>query len=422
MEPLYKPTKSIIDYFEGHEHEFPYSSKEGKLAEIANCVYHGYDFFDELNEQCIIHPDKKKAICGTIYNYIGMIRGVGFNSTDKLVSDDKINLKQLVKLFQDEIRNLYRFPLAQNPYFADVSNYYDELIKRHYVDADEIIQLWCSPTPLDRIPISEEEVLSMNPWGSSLEYVDPIRGGSTIYDDNAQCVLKCDEAYISEHNRNNDAEYKYRIQKWPKPFMGNPLTARVVLLSLNPGFKDWQKRVLAKALTIYYREAIFKHLVEQSDLKAVSMFCPNNKPGDMDITYLEAHTLVDNYWYDMIEKFRSAAGIPKSNEVFDPLYTRLSVIEYIGYASKKYTDLAKGRILPSQYFSRMLIQHLTMNRKTVFVVVRAEEQWRKLLGERIWNKLEQEDRLIVGRKIRRQSLTATGLGENEFRKLVNLLK
>jgi hypothetical protein len=70
----------------------------------------------------------------------------------------------------------------------------------------------------------------------------------------------------------------------------------------------------------------------------------------------------------------------------------------------------------------MLIQHLTMNRKTVFVVVRAEEQWRKLLGERIWNKLEQEDRLIVGRKIRRQSLTATGLGENEFRKLVNLLK
>ena len=100
----------------------------------------------------------------------------------------------------------------------------------------------------------------MNPWGSSLEYVDPIRGGSTIYDDNAQCVLKCDEAYISEHNRNNDAEYKYRIQKWPKPFMGNPLTARVVLLSLNPGFKDWQKRVLAKALTIYYREAIFKHL------------------------------------------------------------------------------------------------------------------------------------------------------------------
>ena len=204
--------------------------------------------------------------------------------------------------------------------------------------------------------------------------------------------------------------------------MGNPLTARVVLLSLNPGFKDWQKRVLAKALTIYYREAIFKHLVEQSDLKAVSMFCPNKKPGDMDITYLEAHTLVDNYWYDMIEKFRSAAGIPKSNEVFDPLYTRLSVIEYIGYASKKYTDLAKGRILPSQYFSRMLIQHLTMNRETVFVVVRAEEQWRKLLGERIWNKLEQEDRLIVGRKIRRQSLTATGLGENEFRKLVNLLK
>lgn len=422
MEPLYKPTKSIREYFDSFSHEFSYSRKEDKLAEIANCVYHGYDFFDELNEQCTEHPDKTETICGTISDYIGMIRGGGFNPIDNFVADNKINLKQLVKLFQDEIRHLYRFLPAQAPYYANVKDYYDELLKRHYVDANEIIQLWCSPTPLDRIPISEEEVLSMNPWGSSLEYVDPIHGGSTIYDDNARCVLKCDEAYINEHNRNNDAEYKYRIQKWPKPFMGNPFTARVVLLSLNPGFKDWQKRVLAKALTIYYREAIFKHLVEQSDLKAVSMFCPNNKPGDLDVSYLEAHTLVDNYWYDMIERLRKDAKIPKCDEVFDPLYSRLSVIEYVGYASKSYKDLAKGRILPSQYFSRMLIQHLTMNRKTVFVVVRSEERWKKLLGERIWNKLEQEDRLIVGRNIRHQSLTATGLGEDGFCKLVNLLK
>lgn len=115
MEPLYKPTKSIREYFDSFAHEFSYSSKEDKLAEIANCVYHGYDFFNELNEQCIEHPDRTETICGTISNYIGMIRGGGFNPIDNFVSDDKINLKQLVKLFQDEIRNLYRFPLAQNP-------------------------------------------------------------------------------------------------------------------------------------------------------------------------------------------------------------------------------------------------------------------------------------------------------------------
>ena len=426
MEPLYKPTKSIREYIDGFAHEFSYSSKEDKLAEIANCVYHGYDLYSALLEQWEEHQDRRAAIYKTLCDYIGMLRGNKNNPLYSFSLDYKRfrqkHLKQMVDLFVAEIYGIYRFPRAQAPYYANVKDYYDELQKRHYADNDEKKQIWCSPTPLDRIPISEEEVLSMNPWGSSLEYVDPIHGGSTIYDDNAQCVLKCDEAYISEHNRDNDAEYKYRIQKWPKPFMGNPLTASVVLLSLNPGFKDRQKRVLAKALTIYYREAIFKHLVEQSGLNAVSMFCPNKKPADLDITYLEAHTLVDNYWYDMIEKFREAAGIPKSDEVFDPLYTQLSVIEYMGYASKNYTDLAKGRILPSQYFSRMLIQHLTMNCKTVFVVVRAEDQWRKLLGERIWNKLEQEDRLIIGRKIRCQSLTATGLGENEFHKLVDLLK
>ena len=140
MEPLYKPTKSIREYFDGFAHEFSYSIKKDKLAEIANCVYHGYDFFNELNEQCIEHPDRTETICGTISNYIRMIRGGGFNPIDNFVSDDKINLKQLVKLFQDEIRNLYRFPLAQNPYFADIRNYYDELTKRHYIDADEFRQ------------------------------------------------------------------------------------------------------------------------------------------------------------------------------------------------------------------------------------------------------------------------------------------
>lgn len=426
MEPLYKPTKSIREYFDSFSHEFSYSRKEDKLAEIANYVYHGYDLYSALREQWVEHRDRRVSIYKTLCDYIGMLRGDGYNPLYSFSLEYKKlrqkHLKEMVDLFVAEVYGIYRFPRAQAPYYANVKDYYDELLKRHYDNDNEKKLLWCSPTPLDRIPISEEEVLSMNPWGSSLEYVDPIHGGSTIYDDNARCVLKCDEAYINEHNRNNDAEYKYRIQKWPKPFMGNPLTARVVLLSLNPGFEVWQKRLLAKALTIYYREAIFKHLVEQSDLKAVSMFCPNNKPGDLDVSYLEAHTLVDNYWYDMIERLRKDAKIPKSDEVFDPLYSRLSVIEYVGYASTSYKDLAKGRILPSQYFSSMLIQHMTMNCKTVFVVVRAEEQWKKLLGERIWNKLEQEDRLIVGRKIRRQSLTATGLGEDGFCKLVNLLK
>lgn len=71
MKPLFKPTKSIREYFDGFAHEFSYSCKEDKLAEIADCVYHGYNFSDELKEQCYEHPDRTKNICATISNYTG---------------------------------------------------------------------------------------------------------------------------------------------------------------------------------------------------------------------------------------------------------------------------------------------------------------------------------------------------------------
>ena len=94
MEPLYKPTKSIREYFDGFAHEFSYSIKKDKLAEIANCVYHGYDFLDELNEQCVEHPDRTKTICGTISNY-GYARELTRAILRLLTNSDSFGVVQL---------------------------------------------------------------------------------------------------------------------------------------------------------------------------------------------------------------------------------------------------------------------------------------------------------------------------------------
>ena len=420
MEPIFKPSRYIRDYFDLGE-EFDFASKEDKLLEIANCVYHGYNLYDALKEHCEEHPERDSSFCISLCQYIELVRGE--QSGIMVTIRHLFTLKQLCDLFKNEVISLYRFPRYGKPYFASVKGYYDGIIKKYSGKglADRKNAYGIS-TPLAIVPITEDELREINPWYGPEQFVKPIKG-PVLFDENTACVLKCDEPYITEFNEQyKGTPYEYRIQKWPKPFMGNPLTAKVVLLSLNPGFKDRQKRLLAKALDIYYCEAIKKHLHEQTDLKAVSMFCPNYKSGDLDITYLEAHTLVDNYWYDMIEKIRNDARIPKSEEYFDPLYTRLSVIEYLGYASESYEDLAKGRILPSQHFTKLLIQYLTFNSDKTFVVVRSEKRWRRLIGEEMWDYLAMNNRLILGKKARRQSLTDTGLEKEDYNRLVELLK
>ena len=141
VEPLYKPTRSIREYFDSFAHEFSYSCKEDKLAEIANCVYHGYDLYSALLEQWEEHQDRRAAIYKTLCDYIGMLRGNKNNPLYSFSLDYKRfrqkHLKQMVDLFVAEIYGIYRFPRAQAPYYANVKDYYDELQKRHYADNDE---------------------------------------------------------------------------------------------------------------------------------------------------------------------------------------------------------------------------------------------------------------------------------------------
>ena len=181
--------------------------------------------------------------------------------------------------------------------------------------------------------------------------------------------------------------------------------------------------MLANAMDIHYREAINKQLIDQMSFNTPSFFCSNIKGGGLELSYQEAQAFVDNwYWYDIIEDLRDHADLPKTNLYHDPLYEKLSVIQYVGYASTEYKSAPNGRIFPSQHFTKLLIQHLAFNSDKVFVVARSENKWHKFIGDEIWNKLEQENRLILGRKIRMQSLTEVGLGKDGFDRLVDILK
>lgn len=427
MKPLFKPQRYIRDYFD-YGVEFNFASKEEKLLEIANCVYHGFNLYSALKEHCKDHPERKSRFCRKLTEYIEMIRGGKNGTITHLYSLDQFTFEQLVDLFKEEVLRLYRFPRYGKPYFASVKEYYNPDFIKQFIRKDIYgkKEQMGYPTPLAKIPITEEELKEINPWDGSEQYVKPIESVTTLYDEEAECVLKCDEPYIKEFNERHKvkgSEYKYRIQKWPKPFVGNPLTSKVILLSLNPGFKERTHRMVASVMNNYYSEKINKQLLDQMSFNTPSMFCPNTKPYGYMITYLEAQAMVDDwYWYDKIENFRKSAGLSKTDMYHDTLYDVFSVIEYVGYASSNYKDAPDDRIFPSQNFTKLLIQYLTYNTKKVFVVTRSENRWHNFIGDEMWNKLEQESRLILGRNIRIKNLNENGLGKVDFDRLVNILK
>jgi hypothetical protein len=56
--------------------------------------------------------------------------------------------------------------------------------------------------------------------------------------DEPRFVLDCDQNFVEAHNKWARPEHKIMVDSIPEPFIGNPETARVVFLSLNPGHED----------------------------------------------------------------------------------------------------------------------------------------------------------------------------------------
>ena len=283
------------------------------------------------------------------------------------------------------------------------------------------------------IPATEDEIKKLNPWEGP--YVDP--NPHKLYYEKAQWLLKCDANIINEYNeKNEDRDCVFKLCKRPEPFCGNPLTAKVVILSLNPGFVERVDVLLARILqTSELKNDILKlviqHKEEQLKLNAKSFLCQQDKNHD-GLNSQEVQCAIDGwYWYDILEKFRNDAGLEPRNKNNDVIYNNVALIQYVGYHSKSWKDLPQ--ILPSQEFTRTLIHYLALHKKDVlFVVSRSEELWKKLIGDEVWGILDKEKRLVhrktflnkkgITQTIRTQGFSPTSFKDDGFERIANKLK
>ena len=68
-------------------------------------------------------------------------------------------------------------------------------------DFNDIKKAFGCPTPLANVPITEDELRKINPWDGPEQFVKPIESPTVLFDENAACVLKCDEPYITDFNK-----------------------------------------------------------------------------------------------------------------------------------------------------------------------------------------------------------------------------
>ncbi len=410
-------------YFDNLSEEYKSTTVEQKLLDIAYCIWHGLSLYDEVkttlheHSQLKEHSIKECLLCYIEYLRSGMMKNVSY-----IILAKKLTTKQASDLLCEELFLRYRIPANGEPHYLATAHWdYKELEGK--VD-------YTRPTTIASVPISEEEIRKINPWQSG--YVKP--NPSTLYDPDAQWLLVEDEQIIKKFNQEVSKEFKFELGMRPEPFNGNPLTSKVIILSLNPGYKKRVNNLFARLLQMVQKleEVIKKQKDDQLKLSATSFFCQreHNKNSGI-LSCRDAHCMLDDwYWYDIFNKFREKANLNKESNTNDIIFDHVALVQYVGYLSISWKPISK--VLPSQRFTRLLILYLALHTDVIFVVSRSEKEWQKLIGKEIWEKLENEKRLIhrktflnkkeISQTIRTQYFTKESFKDDGFNRIVQQLK
>lgn len=414
-------------YFDDGADEFKDITFDEKLLEIAYCVWHGLSIYDEVKTTLQEHTSvNESTIKRCLLMYIEYLRSGDLKNISYVILNKTLNgktvIKQAADLLSEELMLRYRLPANGVPHYLEKAYWnYKELEGK--VD-------FAKPTIVSAIPLTEQEIIDINPWQSA--YVNPNR--SVLYDPDAEWLLVDDEKMIKEFNEKADNDHCFELGMRPEPFNGNPLRSKVVILSLNPGYKYRVNNLVARLLQMIQpiEKVVKQHKDLQLKLSVNSFFCKrNDNMAGNALSYRDAHCMLDDwYWYDIFKDFRKEAGLPEENDENDVIFNNFSVVQYVGYLSKSWKSLPK--FLPSQRFTRMLIHYLSLNTDTLFVVSRSEELWKRLIGEEIWEILDNNKRLVhrkkfenkngISQTIRTQGFTKGSFEDGGFDRIVKALK
>jgi hypothetical protein len=168
-------------------------------------------------------------------------------------------------------------------------------------------------------------------------------------------VLEMDREYVQRHNERSRPEHMLMLEAIPEPFIGDPKTAKVVLLNLNPGYDD---TVVANHHRPEIKQAILCNLRHEPQRYPFYAFDP-----------VFAGTGVANYWREYTHRLQDEARLDDLK-----FAKRLLVIEWFPYPSYR-GGLPSEPVCESQKYSFQLAKRMLAKRGVQVVGTRSPERW-----------------------------------------------
>ena len=255
--------------------------------------------------------------------------------------------------------------------------------------------------------MTAEQLKKENPW---------VKVADMYMSDKADCLYG-ENNYYCEGDRNAIENFNNKakgttdeiITNIPaEPWWGNPLTARLIILSLNPGYVPEVNKTLA--LLMQTNEVVRRQLIgykaKTLRLEAESFLPEDESVNGCPIACKEAvNMLGDWYWVKMLRELRRNTKLCEKE-----FYRRIALVEYHGYSSQTSGHVfpRKGDKLESQAFIKSLLWYVAEKRKdeVCFLVMRAKKEWRNLLTNNFFesfNVIEKKPSSMISQYITRKN-------------------
>ncbi|WP_308769252.1 hypothetical protein [uncultured Bacteroides sp.] len=407
-------------YIDSSSDEFKHLTIEDKLCNLGFAVTRGMNLHAEIqrdisehtkNVQYRNYEDNAKK---SLFSYIDYLRETENLFTETLLEQRKVDLIQLINLLVEEILLRYNeYPdVNSKEYivsFISIPLDYTAIINRFdikYPD-DKLAcynYLLTSQESISKATINRDYILYLNRWKELL----PKLSGYDLYFA-YDMVFPCDEAYVYAYNKKQKGKPAKQLilNIPPEPWSGNILNSKLVILSLNPGYVEHLNKNLANMFKPQMAEEIM-----EDKRKVLSM------EGTKFDYYEPTRILGDYYWRKKLLPLGVAVYGEQDKE---KIFNHVSLCQYFAYTSLESPSIKD--LFPSQKFTKMVLLYLATSVKEVkFLVMRHEAQWKKLMGDGLWNYLYDNNRLLVSKNYANQCLTEKNIGTANYTIMIEHLK
>lgn len=250
-----------------------------------------------------------------------------------------------------------------------------------------------------------ESLKNGNPWNEVFKPNTDELLNKLLYGNNEKFVYSGDEDVIGRRNKELKAKRKgnnvFITTLLPKPCRGNLKDPKLVILSLNPGYKERVKKTLFTLLDPTYQKQFIKITKDNALLEARHIISPNNPVDD---------AMDNGYWSGKLSNLEYAGAD----------LSKIGLIQFIPYASKHFDSWGDEASLESQKFTIKLIHYLLDKTDALFLVMRSIEQWEKLIGNEMHDE-NHKDRFLYNTNPRCQNITHNNLKDN-YNRIIKALK